>query len=222
MGLNLKDMIDTCNSIDIQTGVYPSRLIGIADLGLQKTQYKGVPKQQEQVALLFEIYMHGEDEEPIRLGRPYTKSIRETSNLSKVLNAVRNNVSFTQEEIEDYHLSQLLGSLCNVYIDTYEKDGQQKAIIKEVYAPSNNVKLPSSSAKYTYFEMDDDKTWQSFADMPPWIQTKINSCLMLVEKDTEFSPNGMRIQRNANSNNSNNSNNPKLPKYNLHKLIKRQ
>lgn len=182
MGLNLNEMISTYNNIEIPAGYYPSRLVGIIELGLQKTHYKGTPKQQEQIALLFEVYTQDIDEEPIEpmlLGKIYTKIIRENSNLGKVLKAIRNGIEFTKEELEKYTLSQLqlLGSPCNVYIDTYEKDGQTKLTIKEVAAFNDNsvynftddftdnIELPPSQTEYIYFDMDDSETWHSFIYM---------------------------------------------------------
>ena len=172
MGLNLKEMVDRDNNIEIGAGYYPGRLIGIAELGLQKKQYKGVPKRQHLVALLFEVYVLGMDEKPMLLSKDFNKIIKDNSNLGKAINALRKNTEFTPEEMENYNLSRLLGSLCNIYVDNYEKGGQIKQVIKDVDVLIENTKLPESSTKYVYFKMDNSETWSSFADMPPWIQIK--------------------------------------------------
>ena len=175
MALNIKNMLDSNAPVSIPVGTYQSRIIGVAELGLQETTYNGVQREQKQVALLFSVYENS-DATPVVIGRSYTMSMRENSNLRKVIKSIRGK-DFTKEELNDWDLIQLLNMPCTVSVDQYEKNGFKNAKITQVGMAMKDSNLPESTEKHIYFDMDNTDTWDSFALMPKWLQMKINNSI---------------------------------------------
>ena len=179
MSLNVKTMLETRASVSIPVGTYQARIIGIVELGFQETTYKGKYKRQRQVAFLFDVY-ENQTAKPVVIGKSYTMSICENANLRKAINSIRGR-DFTEEELGDWDLKQLLDMPCTVSVGQYEKNGFKNAKIVQVGMPVEGSTVPESTKEHIYFDMDDYDTWKSFARMPKWVQLKINNSITFKE-----------------------------------------
>ena len=180
MALNVKDMVDTRATVNLAPGTYQGRVVGIAELGLQETTYKGEHKKQKQLAILFNVYGNS-DAEPVVLGKTYTMSMRENANLRKTITAIRGK-DFTNEELKDWDLRRLLDAPCLVTVGRYEKNGLKNATINQVSMPIKGNQTPEATEEKICFDMDDTSTWKSFALMPKWLQIKINNSITFKHK----------------------------------------
>ena len=172
MALNVKNMVDTRTAVNLAPGTYQGRLIGIAELGLQETTYKEEKKIQKQVSFLFNVYKNN-NSKPVVLGKTYTMSMRENSNLRKAIMAIRGK-DFTKEELKDWDLVQLLNKPCLITVGLYEKKGFKSLSITQVSMSMKDSQTPEATQEKIYFDMDNTDTWESFARMPKWLQIKIN------------------------------------------------
>jgi hypothetical protein len=115
-----------------------------------------------------------QDGKPYIQFQRYTASLTETANLRQVLESWRGR-SFTPEELEGFHLKQILGVPCYVSIAhrTQQKSQQVYSYIAGIFALPDGFVCPEQFNPTLYFDLDDYSDEAYFA-VPEGIRQKIN------------------------------------------------
>jgi hypothetical protein len=132
---------------NVTPGTYISRCIRVIDLGTQMTIWQGKEKESEKVLIEWELPMEcNSDGEPFRISKRYTLSLHRQAALLKDLEAWRGK-PFTEEELQGFHLQNILGANCMINITETEKEGKKYANVNSVMSlPKGMTKVESPSA----------------------------------------------------------------------------
>lgn len=160
--------------------------ITVADLGLQRQEWKGQERIRPQIALVWELpKLRMEDGRPFVISKVYTASLSEKANLRKDLKAWRGKDLSEAEIKEGYDFKKLLGQWCSLSIAHTEKDGKTYAnissiaqLMKELMPVAKETEVYNEPICYDLDEPDEE----SFAKLFPWIQDKINSRVVSEEE----------------------------------------
>jgi hypothetical protein len=154
----------------VPAGQWPSRCIGVIDLGSQKTQFPGEEeKLSRQCILQFEVY--GEDEMgvpltveheghevPLQIStKRMTMSLNEKANLRKTLHAWRGR-DFTPEELKAFNIGTIIGApaLLNVVHEEGKNGKVYAGIFSITPLPAAMKKgLPAKPTKTIVFDLDE-------------------------------------------------------------------
>lgn len=176
-------------------GIHVMKLIGIIDLGTQKTEFKGTEKINPWVKFIFELpfqrraFKESGPEEPMRVSKEYRKTLYGDSTLKKDIEswAMR---QLTADELKNgYDLKKLLGRACQGNIvhqtskkgDLYAKIASILPLQKEVKDQKGNIVqhaqvCPETETKLIYFDMDDPSTLNNFDSLSKTEKEKISKC----------------------------------------------
>lgn len=106
----------------IKPGNYQAVCLGVFDLGLQETKdLKGNTVNKPQVYLVFEVDETDQSGERYVIGKIYTDSFHEKSNLRKHLESWRGR-QFTDNELENFDVNSIINKNCFLNI-THNKNG---------------------------------------------------------------------------------------------------
>lgn len=157
-------------------GVYDARCIKLIDLGTQTQTGQFGTKSQKQIMVTWELL---DNEAKMQDGRPfaasqfYTASLHEKAKLRKDLEAWRGR-KFTDEELEGFDLSTVLGTYCQLQI-VHSTDGQYanvNAIMKhkgdKPEGVNELVAFDISSPDMSVFESLSDKMKAKIMSAPEW------------------------------------------------------
>jgi hypothetical protein len=184
----------------LSAGSYAARCCGVVDIGLQCEDYQGVAAERRKVCLLFEI--DGErvevdgEEKPRMMSITLTFSIHEKAALRKHLASWRGR-DFTQAELADFHLKNILGAGCLLSVSNgVSSKGYTFAKISAIAPPLKGGDIPPTSREFL-FDLDDDKTFNAFKEIPAWLQEKINAGLTVMRRGVKFAvaSDGLVVQR---------------------------
>jgi len=155
----------------IPEDVYIARCYRIIDLGTQTETGMYGTKQKKKVMLSWEILDDPkmEDGRPFSVHSTYTASLGEKANLRKDLESWRNK-DFTEQELEDFDLRNVLGAYCQLTI-VHSKNGKYanvKAVTKAKFAKNEageDIK-PALVNPNVVFDIDepDMKVFESLSD----------------------------------------------------------
>jgi len=108
---------------------------------------------------------------PRLIGKPYTLSLDDRSNLRKDLQAWRNK-AFTQVELQGFDIAKLVGVPCMVNVEHYERQGKTCAGIGSIVGLAQGMQAPQPEGDTYYYSIDDHG--QTFPEnMPEFIKKKI-------------------------------------------------
>jgi hypothetical protein len=151
----------------------------MVDLGLQAGSVK-YPDPKHQVYIRFELpderisYTKdgAEIEGPMSIGRTFTASMNEKSNLRKFVESWRG-AAFTDSQAEDFDFKKLLGQRCLLNV-THTVKGE-KTYANITAATPLPKSMPSTQPQHNaslYFDLEapDSKTFES---LPKWLQEKV-------------------------------------------------
>lgn len=151
----------------VEPGTHPGRCFKIIDLGTQHSTYEGHEQVKKQVLINWELPTElipdGEFKgQPYAVGRFYTASLNEKSNLRKDLEAWRGK-AFTDEELDGFHLGKLLGQTCMLSV-THNTKG--KAQVVGVMKLMKGVKVPDAVNSPVMFDISEwnEEIFESLSD----------------------------------------------------------
>ena len=160
----------------LEDGVYTAISSMLIDLGIQNNEKFG--KKQRKIMIVWNILgetleIKGE-ERPRVISKEYTLSLAEKSTLRKDLQAWRGKV-FTADELEGFDLRNILNVPCQIQIINEEKNGKSYTSIASIMAMPKGMTVESLEKTIT-FDTYEPETWNSFSEIPKWIQDKIRKC----------------------------------------------
>lgn len=105
------------------------------------------------------------------IGKTYTVSLHENANLRGDLESWRGR-PFTQEELQGFDISKLLGAPCMVNVTHTEKNGKTYANVAAITPLPKSLKDNPPQSEIGLLLYDDDNT-SSFDELPEWLQKKV-------------------------------------------------
>lgn len=159
--------------ISVPAGMHLARCYRLVDKGTQRVEWNGEVKYQQKVMIQFEIHGENENGEPLvtRDGKPlsiaktYTRTLSENSNLRKDLVTWRKR-EFTQAEVDNFQLTQLLGVWAMLSVIANESSGKTNiAAINPVPKSIRDAGLPNGVNELKAFDLDnpDMEMFESFS-----------------------------------------------------------
>jgi len=188
--MNLKNFKNGEDFPLMSAGTYPAVCAGVVDIGTQRTEYNGEHSTQNQLILLFDfptetIEINGV-QKPRCLSLKLRKSVHEKASLRKHLTAWRGR-DFTDEELDDFHLSKLLGVSANVTIVHKDYNGKTYANISAIGKPMKGTE--QKPTRKIYFDMADKNTYSAIDELPDWIIGLINKSAEAIATKWVFAKN---------------------------------
>ncbi len=174
--------------------------ITVADLGLQRQEWKGQERIRPQIAIVWELpKLRMEDGRPFVISKVYTASLSEKANLRKDLKAWRGKDLSEAELKETYDFKKLLGQWCSLSIAHTEKDGKTYAnissiaqLMKELMPVAKETEVYNEPICYDLDEPDEEAYGKLFG----WIQDKITA-RVVDEEEWEKEANEALNQENS-------------------------
>lgn len=160
----------------IEAGTYQAVCTGIIDIGLQRSEKfeKTYPKVMIMWSFPTETVKIKDEELPRVISKEYTNSLGDKSNLTKDLQAWRGK-NFTIEELNGFNLLNVLKVPCLIQVIHKEKNGNSYPEIASIMALPKTMEVADTSKlkQEIVFDFDTKETWESYKDVPTWIQNKI-------------------------------------------------
>ncbi len=165
MGLTARQTGNGGDFKPVPPGMHLARCYRIIDLGSQKGEWKGQQKISPKVMIQWEV--HSEDDagkplvtdkgEPLTISKNYTVSLSENARLRVDLKSWRGR-DFTQEELNGFHLRNVLGAWCMLTVmKTTGQDNKEYSNVTAVSPVPANVRrmgLPEGHNKTAFFDLD--------------------------------------------------------------------
>ena len=152
--------------------VYPAVCCMLVDLGEQYSEK--FDNTAHKVLISWELPGEKLDNgETRRLSNTYTASLNSKGNLRKDLISWRGR-DFTVEELKKFDLRNIVGAPCMLsVIHKVGQDGNKRAVIGGIMKLPKGMTVPALSNGYTIFDLDEPDAEAKMADLPEWIQTRI-------------------------------------------------
>ena len=163
----------------VPEGSHIAICVGLYDIGVQKVEYKVELKETPKLIVsceLPDVTMQGGDHEgePRLISKTYTASLSDRATLKADLESWRGR-AFTDEELEEFDLANVLGKACMLQIIHNQNGGKTYANIKTITPVDKGVPVPQPYNPLKAFDMD-APSWLWELDnggLPDWIVNKI-------------------------------------------------
>lgn len=127
----------------------------VIDLGTQETNFKGQTKKTHQILISWELVDElMADGRPFSIGRKYTYSSHEKSNLRKDLESWRG-VKFTDAEMGEFDIGKLVGAPCMLSVVHNENNGNVYANVGSLMRLPKGTKAPLPQNESLCFSLAD-------------------------------------------------------------------
>jgi hypothetical protein len=169
------------------SGTFAAHCIRLIDLGTHHGEYQGKPTARNQVFIEFELPTElMDDGRPYTVGRFFTNSLSEKSNLRPLLESWRGK-AFTIEELMKFDLENILGAPALITIVHESKDGKTKAKIAGVAKLPKGFECPPKTVKPQAFWIEE---WNSeiFDGLSDFFQDMIKKSDEYKERMTPQTP----------------------------------
>ena len=178
-------------------GNHVARCIRIYDLGTQQEEYKGKIMHKEKILIQWELPNElMDDGQPFAVGKFYTNSLSEKSNLLPDLENWRGK-AFTNEELGGFDLTAVAGKPCMISV-VHNENG--KARVGGIAAIPKGMQCPPAKNKVfcywieeheqTVYEQIPDGIKKIIEKSPEWAERKgdplVSSGIADMEQDVPF------------------------------------
>lgn len=170
----------------LEDGVYTAISSMLIDMGIQKSEKYGKSSRKFIIVWNIEnefVEVNGE-KLPRVMNKEYTMSLGEKSNLRKDLQAWRGK-QFTPEELDGFNLYNILNKGCQLQILNTESNGKTYTNIVSIMALPKGMQV-NTLDKTVVFDTYDEATWNSYAEIPNWMQERIKQCENLSENGLDL------------------------------------
>ncbi len=160
-------------------GVHIARCYQIIHIGTVMEPYMGEMKETNKVMLSFElsnekrVFNPDKGEQPFSVSKEFTLSLGDKSNLKKFLENWRGK-QFTQIELENFDVAQVLGKFCflNIIHKTAKSSGNQYVDISSITPLPKGTEIPVAINDAITFGYDPFDV-NIFNGFPEWLKEKI-------------------------------------------------
>uniref|UniRef100_A0A6H2A314 Uncharacterized protein n=1 Tax=viral metagenome TaxID=1070528 RepID=A0A6H2A314_9ZZZZ len=162
----------------VPAGTFPARCYSMIHIGTIQESFQGKITELNKVRIAWELptekkeFVPSEGEKPYSIGKEYTLSMNEKSNLRKMLESWRGK-GFTVDEAASFDITVLLGKPCLLsIIHKTSKTGNEYADISSITTLPKGMECPKQiyeSFEFSLVNFDEDK----FNTLPDWLKDKI-------------------------------------------------
>ena len=148
----------------VPAGNHIARCFSVIDMGTQRTTGQYGEKDQHRIRIAWEIF--GEDDEglpltidvngkemPLTINKAYTLSLHEKAALRKDLASWRGK-DFTEEELQGFDVSKLLGVYCMVNVVTTESNGKTYSNVSSITPLHKSMAKPEPVHQEQILDLD--------------------------------------------------------------------
>lgn len=157
-----------------------ARCCRVIDLGLQVSTGQFAGKITHRVHIAWElptelhVFSPDKGEEPHMISKEFTLSLHEKGVLRPFLQSWRGK-PFTDEELEKFDVSKLLGAACVLNIVHNESNGNTYANIASIAPLMKGMVCPPAILPQVKYDSDNGRD-EVFRSLPEWLQNKIAAC----------------------------------------------
>jgi len=176
----------------VPEGVHQAVCDMVVDLGLQETEWKGKKSKKHQLYVRWQIPEErinytdrdGKDAEgPMVIGRTYTATLDERSNLRRDLAAWRGR-DFTEDELNEFDVAKIIGKNCQIQIQHKKGEKRTYANIGSIMAlPKGCATIPHEGDLVVY-----DSDHDSYDKLPEWLAKKVDSQIICKRENDALPP----------------------------------
>lgn len=160
----------------VEAGLYTAVCTGVIDQGLQVNEQfnKCAPSVRLIFELVGETYEYNDEEHTRQVGRDFTLSLGEKSNLRSFLQSWRGK-SFSSDELNGFDLKTILGKAGQLQIIHKESksSGNPYAYVNNMVPLPKGTAAPKPENRLVYFDMDDEKTYGEYELFPDFLKERI-------------------------------------------------
>jgi hypothetical protein len=181
MGLIAKEIGGGSDYTPVPEGTFQALCNMVVDLGLQNTTYQGKDTIKHQCWIRWELPTErleitdkngAETDVAMSIGKMYTVSLHEKSNLRKDLEGWRGR-AFTAEELQGFDLFKLAGAACQVSVVHVKRNDKTYANVVAVAGwPKGLAKPKATETGIILYSLDQP---EHYPDLPQWLRDKINA-----------------------------------------------
>lgn len=163
----------------IPAGNYPARCYSIIEYGTIEVDYIKEKKVQHRIEIGFELptekkeFKEGEGAKPFVISKEFTLSLHEKAGLRTFLQTWRGK-AFTEEELEGFDITKLLGCSCLLNIITTESKGNKYNQITAATTLPKGLTVPPAINNTRVLQFD-GFNWDLFHSLPDYIKKKIGN-----------------------------------------------
>lgn len=140
----------------VSIGTKIARCIGLIDLGTQTDEYQGTLKVLRKVRVVWELPKEQhEDGSPFVIGKNYTLSLSDKSNLRADLVAWRDGRDFSELQLQSFDLRAILDKGCFISVG---HNRNKKSVVNSVMALPKDMPIPPRFHQLQYLSLDDQAT----------------------------------------------------------------
>lgn len=163
---------------NVSEGLHPATCVHVIDLGLQVVKYDGEETDKDKVRLQFEVHDENieidNEEKPMIIGKDYTKSLHEKSNLTKDLISWRGK-HFTDAELMGFELKNVLGAPCQILVTHATVGEKTYANISSIVPYPKGVEKPVPINTLIHYDIDESNSDEVLDTLPEWLQKRIKN-----------------------------------------------
>lgn len=160
----------------VEAGLYTAVCTGVIDQGLQVNEQfnKSAPSVRLIFELVGETYEYNDEEHTRQVGRDFTLSLGEKSNLRGFLQSWRGK-SFSSDELNGFDLKTILGKAGQLQIIHRESksSGNPYAYVNNMVPLPKGMAAPKPENRLVYFDMDDKDTYGEYELFPDFLKDRI-------------------------------------------------
>ena len=173
----------------VPQGTHIARCYMFADMGDQMSDYGS---DQRKIRLQWELLGEEADGTPMTIeidgvtkqmviGKTYTLSLAESSNLRKDLESWRG-IPFTASQLEGFELRKLMGAYCMLTVTHTTKEGRTYVNVASIKPLGKEFKddKPDPVNDLIYFDMT-EVNWEMFNALPDWIKDNVKKSPQFAE-----------------------------------------
>ena len=151
-------------------GTHNARLVRIAEMGTQETEFGEKFKVQLSYELVEESAVFNEDkgEQNFVVHKTYNRSLHKRADLGKDITAI---LGRDLEENEEFEMDDLLGEPCQVVVVITEDE--QYANIKAVIPANKKAKIPKAESELKSLYLDENFDEDVYDSLPEGMKEKI-------------------------------------------------
>lgn len=164
----------------IDSGTYVARCFSMVHIGTIEQEFQGETKEVNKVRITWElptetkVFKEGEEPKVLTIGKDFTLSLHEKSNLRKFLESWRGR-GFTEEEAKKFDVTKLLGVPCMLsVIHKTSKQGKLYAEISSISTLPKSLTCPEQINNNFEFSLENFDS-KKFDSLPDWLKDKIKT-----------------------------------------------
>jgi len=174
MGLTVKDNGGGDYEL-IPAATYIATSFILVDLGTHHEEYQGTPKTNQKIYIGWELNDTDSQGRPYTIGKFYTASLGQKANLRKDLIAWRGR-DFTPDELDAFHLKNILGKSCSIGI-IHKKVGEyDKARISSIQALPKGTPSYAAVNQPLVFDLDEFNS-ALYEKLPSFLKDEIKESI---------------------------------------------